>query len=233
MLVHNEGNSSPWPLVVAGAVLMPTLLVLGTLIQPWVDPVDLWRDPLAVAALRSRAAAEIRCCPVYMGMASQVLVMVWGAAAGIALAASLLLFRLGQAVNARFLLSAGVLTALLGVDDALMLHEASRQVIARGEIMIFAIYGLLAATHFFWFRNVIMERKPLVLGVSLLFLGASLMVDVLRDTPIIEDPLKAYGLFFWLAYHTGAAGEMLFEAAGVGVARTRPFGLQRILRAGR
>ena len=91
---HAKANSPPsritstptWVNVVA---VVPALLVcLAVALQPWINPDDLFRDPLAVAY---DAAAKGECCHAYYGMLSLLSGLLWCAGASISLFAATVL----------------------------------------------------------------------------------------------------------------------------------------------
>ena len=73
------------------ALVPATFLILGAAFQPWIDPADLFRDPLAVAELKGAA-----CCKVYDGAISSLGIIGWMTPAAISLFAAGVLLSLAQ-----------------------------------------------------------------------------------------------------------------------------------------
>ncbi|MEM8688995.1 MAG: hypothetical protein AAGF81_16810, partial [Pseudomonadota bacterium] len=73
------------------AFVPATLLILGAAFQPWIDPADLFRDPLAVAELKGTA-----CCKVYDGAISSLGIIGWMAPAAVSLFVAGVLMSLAQ-----------------------------------------------------------------------------------------------------------------------------------------
>jgi hypothetical protein len=92
------------------------LAIIGTVIISSVTGVslsDITRDVVAVTDTH-----------LYVGALSTTGLMLWAAASGICLVSAAALIGLPQCRGAvQFLLYAGILSALLGLDDAFLLHE--------------------------------------------------------------------------------------------------------------
>jgi hypothetical protein len=202
-------------------VLPPLLINAFVLLQPWTDPVELFRDPLAVAgskfrqAVRASGGPDLYCCPYWLGVVSNVGILVWAATAGalfIALADSWLRSSLRSSAS-RFLLAAFLLTTLLAVDDVLQIHE-QRNLIGglKGEVFLFPLFGLLAGSYVL-FRDFIRTSYLPVLILAVLCFGISISVDLFltpgRTTILIEDSAKLFGIFLWAAYHLMIALEVV------------------------
>ena len=98
---------------------LPLVFMAAVVLQPWIDPADLLRDPLAVAELK-----PAECCKVYYGAVSNLGVLLWTAGAAIALFGAGLALALGRpAGEAGLLLAAGMLTGFLAIDDLFLVHE--------------------------------------------------------------------------------------------------------------
>ena len=108
-----------WAGVLYGlAIVLPCLVMLAVWAQPWVPVYELLGDPKAVAEW-----AEY-CCHTYYGIVSNLGVLVWWLAAAISGFTAIVLFaRDGFSEDCRFLASAALFTAILTLDDFLILHE--------------------------------------------------------------------------------------------------------------
>ena len=200
--------STPW-WVYAIAVLPPLLLCSAVLLQPWIPPADLFRDPLSVA---HDAAAKGECCHAYYGFISLLGGLLWSAAAAIALFAATVLFTRQTAPTAqRFLLSAGLLTGMLMIDDVFQGHEfVYPTLFGISEPVTVGVYAVLLASHLWYFRQRIIEVGPGLLVVALVAFAVSVLTDLFVSHEVVwqrggEDGSKLLGISSWTAFHWRAA----------------------------
>ncbi len=142
-----------------------------------------------------------------LGVVSNVGVLCWCAAAAACLLGAEVLRRQGSRSPVRpFLLSAGLLSGILLVDDLFMVHDwFVVYELHMDEKLLFAAYGLLLATFLTRFRDVILASDFLLLGLALGFFAISLGVDALapdtlRMQHVYEDGAKLLGIVSWLGY---------------------------------
>lgn len=183
-------------LLSAMASLAAVLLVL-MINRVWQVPVGvLMRDVFAVAGQ-----------PVYIGLISNVGILLWAAAATIWAVCWFVLRGDTQARRmARFCFWSLGFTLFLLLDDALMFHDELLPLLfgAREGVIIVGM-GFIALAYGLRFgRQMITETAfvPALLAAG--FLGASLLYD--KITPfgelqtLVEDGLKLAGIIFWLTY---------------------------------
>ena len=101
--------------------------------------------------------------------------------------------------------AAALLSAYLALDDFFLLHDyVFPESLHIPEGLALAVTLGAAAFFLVRFRRVLLvSRTRLVLGVALLFLGASVVVDALpglHGKGTIEDSLKLVGIATWLYY---------------------------------
>jgi hypothetical protein len=157
-----------------------------------IPPKELTTDPASVSGL-----------PSYIGSVTFVFVIMWSVTASISTMGAILLPK-----NIRrfwFLLSAGIFTSLLTLDDAFQIHQIS-------ENVIFSIYFLFVLIFLLYFHKEILGTTcfPL-LGISLLWMAASMVTDVFTDHVFIADILKLFGAAYWLAYFSRTALHFIKE----------------------
>lgn len=169
----------------------------------------LYRDPNAVAKQ-----------PFVIGWFSTLGVLAWATAATCALFAGALAHRAGR--PALGLLCFGVLSALLCLDDALMLHEEKGLIGYLGlpETPLYALYtGLLLFGLARW--RVEDPRAGFVVPfLALACLAASLSIDQLADigiatSPIVEDVAKSVGLSYWAVFVVASSWRTVTASKGV------------------
>lgn len=189
------------------SLVPPAILVAIGAVQPWVPPVELFRDPLAVAA-----DAGSGCCHVYFGFFSNLGVLLWCSAASVCFFASMLLIqRKADRRKILFMVSAGLFTSLLLFDDLFLAHEVIYpKVLGVDENYVFAAYVILAAIYLSFFRNLIVRNGYSLMLLSLILFAISIFVDIFFGEAgvlrrIAEDGAKFIGIATWTAFHFRAA----------------------------
>ena len=176
--------------------------------------VDLLRDTTATLG-----------APFYIGLVSNVGLLLWGAATTICLFTASVASRTGcPAADARHFLAGAAVSAWLLLDDALLLHEQvfpEHLGLAGGWSLIVgsgAMAFFLIGSH-----RVIRAGDYPVLLAALMLLGASVTMDQLHDMQllgplilhsddletVLEDTLKLLGIAMWLIYFTLCAHDLL------------------------
>jgi len=144
--------------------------------------------------------------PYYAGWVSQLNIMAWAAAAALSAAVAYL-----QKVRRGWMLGFAALLTLLGLDDALMLHEwgVHGLVPEKAFFAVYAVLGLALLSRLHW-------RDP----VTSLFVagGVCLAVSITIDqvSPHIfltEDSFKLLGTLLWLAIPLLSLARVRDEAA--------------------
>jgi hypothetical protein len=192
-------------LVLWGPVIGALLLSVGVGVQPWVDARLLFLDPLA-------AAQTAPCCHAYFGAMSTLGVFGWAMAAGLcALTAAVLAARGDR--QAGFFLAALALTALLGLDDALMIHETVGPRLGVAQNLLLAVYAVLGVVYLWPARRRLFEPGGALLIVAIAGFGVSLGIDVVLSdaqawVAVVEDAAKFVGITAWLMFH----GSIAFNA---------------------
>ncbi|WP_448336469.1 hypothetical protein [Chloroflexus aurantiacus] len=183
--------------LVGGATLIVAccVAVVWLAARLWhINPVILLRDIYVVVGAEP-----------YAGLISNIGVLGWCVAATIWSITVYLLHphradpRYGLAV------SAGVITAILLIDDGWMLHEyLLPQLTGLGEKVFLAGYALLAIVFAGYALPRMLQTDYLLAGIAAGCLGTSYLIDiVLPFTPhhtLYEDLAKFSGIIFWAAY---------------------------------
>lgn len=198
-------------------VAAPPVLAAATLLQPWIDPALLWVDPIQQAnrlaqAERSGVIGSVRCCPYYVGAASQFGVLAWMLAAGFSGVAALIAAGAALWRAAWFFLSAAAISAMLGMDDAILLHEQLQYHVPGGKALIIAGYAMIVGGHLVIFRDMALSRRAPLLIAALGLFAASILLD--RIVPAdgaaaFEDALKFVGASWWAGFHLLTAHDLL------------------------
>lgn len=174
---------APLGWVVAAAALA-LLLVVADLAG--VPPEELTPDPNSVAEQSA-----------YVGVLSTLGVMLWGSMAAACLLAGAVLRGSGEpSSGSRFMLATGALFALLGVDDAALIHEnVAPDSLGVPQRVVLGAYLALVAGWLVAFRAELSRSRPALLLCAAPCFAASLAVDFVDASRVVEDYFKYAGMF--------------------------------------
>jgi hypothetical protein len=185
------------------------------------DVEALMRDPMATAGLAPLT-----------GLVSNLGVLAWCSAAATTLFGGWFLHRSRPGEHARFLLSLGVLTSYLGVDDFFQLHEELlRRYFGVSEKILYVALALIVLGYLVYFRQLMSTTSYPVLVASLVCLSVSVSIDAVFEPflrglgpgrILLEDGSKWLGIVAWSSYAVRTAFDFLVaETLGKG---PRPVG---------
>lgn len=175
-------------------------------------------------ALYTRDPADITGTSPFLGVLSNVCILLWCATAAICFFASAVLKGQDKLRMAVFFLLAGLVTGMLLLDDLFLLHErVFPELFHWRQRYIYLAYAALVTGYLVLFRKIVWRSHPLLLALALCFFGLSLAVDGLAAKgagPIplhhlYEDGCKLFGLVGWLGYF----GRTALLAVGLPAAR--------------
>ena len=196
------------------ALVPATFLILGAAFQPWIDPADLFRDPLAVAELKGAA-----CCKVYDGAISSLGIIGWMTPAAISLFAAGVLLSSAQKPQGSvlFFIYAGLFTAFLGSDDLFLVHENVLPAFGVPELATYGAYALIGIGYLATSWRLILTHRFVLFGGAIALLATSVLIDRLLHSDnvwrlIIEDGAKFVGISMWMAFHIDAAWNTLIRS---------------------
>ncbi len=162
----------------------------------------------------TRDPVQVMDAPFYTGLISNAGVLVWCAAAVMALFAGALLPRSPERrEQKRFLLWSGVLTLGVMLDDLFILHDQVFPDLFHVHEQVF-YFGYVAAggLYIIRFRRVIFGPDVPLLVLATAFMGISLIMDqwhmlltvfgrmIIPENFLIEDGAKLLGQVTWMAY---------------------------------
>lgn len=189
------------------------VVLAGAVALAWAGGIpleDVAADPTSVAGT-----------DLAVGALTRVEVLVWIAAAGIAVAAGWW-GRRSSAPEAPVLLAFGGAAAVLTADDALLIHEAAAKAgLPRGSLQ--AVYGA-AVLYLLWRFRVPLSATPwILLIVACGWLASSAIIDALLDNwngerlalNLTEDALKLFGILTWSLF-------LVIVARALALSLTRP-----------
>ncbi len=199
----------PLPVII-GLILAVTGILIGgvLLLHFWKEvPIgNLTRDPNRISGL-----------PPYTGFVSQLGIFIWSAAATVCLfCVSVLSFDENQKKLKLFLLISGLLTLMLGLDDALMLHESVfPRLLGIPQDIVIDTYVVFMLLYLFRFHRVILETEYSLMAIALVFFFISVLLDEVKPAGInpyfMEDGAKLIGLLSWLAYFVRVGGNIVSQ----------------------
>lgn len=191
----------------AGCAALTAFLVLLRALD--VDTLLLGRDPTAASGTEP-----------WVGALSQLGLLMWGAACGICLVAGLAM-RVSDPDQSGFLLWTAALTALLGTDDAYLIHEAvAPESIGIPEPAMFLVLGGAVLGWLVCFHDRIAESDWPLLLLAAALLGASVAIDFVGAIPaLLEDSTKYASIAAFAAWCLAEAIRLLRDSAS---GRRRP-----------
>lgn len=179
-------------IIIVSAVLVGTVLFLH--FWKGVPIGNLTRDPNTVAS-----------APLYTGFFSQIGVFLWSASAAVCIFGANALSKHPHILKIkRFLIISGILTLVLGFDDAFLLHESFFPHFGVPEETVLASYAGFVLFYLVKSYSVILNTEYILLGMALGFFGISCALDLINpqgiDPYLFEDSAKLAGIVSWLAY---------------------------------
>ena len=164
----------------------------------------------------------------YIGLVSNIGVLLWSSTAAICIFSYALLRNSLENKDLKlFILFAGLITGYLLLDDFFLFHEQMSDRIP--EAVIFAVYIIVVLCYLVRFRTKILRTEFSLLLLAGILFGLSLAVDVLHDMAIfmylgnmrvfIEDGFKFLGIVTWFTYFARTCFLSLKEA---GVLKRQP-----------
>jgi hypothetical protein len=199
-------NTSSFPFSYFKSTTSAILLILGIsgfLISPvvllhnfgGVEFDELTRDPVAFLG-----------GSVYTGFLSQVGILLWAAVSSICIFGSYCLPKIAQSSNIKnYLLASGLITLMLGLDDAFQIHENLSTHFGIPEKLVFLCYIFFMCAYIFKFYSLISKTEHILLEIGFLFFSFSILLDTIESpAPIIyllEDGAKLAGIVSFLSYY--------------------------------
>ena len=190
------------------AIYIPTLALLIALVL-----VSFSYD-IPIGAF-TRDAAAIKKFHPFVGILSNLGILVWCAAATICFFTATILWQTIQQELARFLFTSGLLTLALLLDDLFMFHELlAEQLFSLSEKIVYLVYGLATLTYLCLFRRLILQTTLPLLCLAFFFFATSIAIDEIFHhwleplrawVYLFEDGAKFLGLVSWCGYFANHA----------------------------
>ena len=185
-------------------LIVPLIIVMIAIYQPYVDPKQFFLDPLSAA----KSVSSEQCCSPHLGAISNLGVLMWAFSAGICLFSAYLTYSLKFALKySFFLLNSGIISFMLMFDDMFLGHEKIYPYFfGIEEEYLMLIYGLSILGYIIFSYQVILQLDFFLLITSLFFFCLSILIDVgySGNSPVLkpygEDLNKLLGISFWTAF---------------------------------
>lgn len=193
---------------VIGSLLLSLIMILlvygaGRYFQ--LELSDLTRDPSAV--LKG---------PAYVGFLSNLGIFFWSASAVICFFTSWLLRSSGDLSGyPGMLFWSGMLSLMLGFDDAFQLHEKFFSNIRYVPEELFFLFYFVCTVMITWvYRANFFKTDYLIWSSAMLAFALSIVIDkkiwvIQNDRAFYEDAFKFTGIVIWTVYYLRTAGDLL------------------------
>lgn len=201
------------------SVLFATLMMISlAAIQPWIDPRWLFLDGQTVGEMSGD------CCHVYDGAFSMLGIMLWASTAALASFSAIIFQQLYQRVDAKFALQAMLLSSILAIDDAYLLHEIVLPKLGLPQELVLLGIGILTLTYLVANARRLIRSNPWLLIFSLSAFVFSVAIDQVFHSldpvfVVFEDGAKLMGIVAWFLFHLNAFSDTLIS--GLRNAKTR------------
>ncbi len=120
--------------------------------------------------------ASLADIPVYIGMLSNLGIVIWGAAFAICVFTTAILW--GRSEWVRFFVGAGALTLVLWLDDMFMIHDRILPDMGIPEVVYVLFYAVAALAFMVGLRHFLRNTDYALLLIAVGLLGASVVFDV-------------------------------------------------------
>lgn len=157
----------------------------------------------------TRDPADITLSSPFIGIVSNICILLWCATAAICFFAFSALHNQAHGKMAAFFLFSGLITSVLLLDDLFLLHERIfPEYFHWRQRYIYVSYVSIVLAHLIAFRKVILKSNFIILGMALVFFLLSVVVDCISAKMgeflpffhLYEDGFKLFGLASWLGY---------------------------------
>ncbi len=169
----------------------------------------------------TRDPADITLSSPFIGIVSNLCILLWCATAAISFFAFLTLKKQGLEKMAVFFLLSGFITSLLLLDDLFLLHERIfPQWFHWRQRYIYISYVSIVLVYLVAFRKTILKSNFIMLALALGFFLLSVVVDCISAkmedfipfSHLYEDGFKLFGLASWLGYYAQTALQAISQA---------------------
>ncbi|WP_051469967.1 hypothetical protein [Fischerella sp. PCC 9605] len=158
-------------------------------------------------AYLTRDPAAILGQPFYIGLLSNIGILLWCSCAAICIFSFFVLKKDIKKKESKFLLFSGLLSSILLIDDLLMVHEdVFPNYLHISEKLFFLGYAVILSLYLINFVETIVKTDFIILILAFAFFGMSIVSDTLFSNInnnymfLFEDGAKLLGIVTWFIY---------------------------------
>ncbi|MEP7168782.1 MAG: hypothetical protein ABI855_05375 [Bacteroidota bacterium] len=188
-------NITPLLIIIFAATLVVLSIVILAGLEYNIQLNHFTKDPV-----------QIMNAPFYLGLFSNIGVLLWCGSAVICFFARSFIPKTEQNKPARiFLFCSGLVTMMLMTDDLFLFHEeVFPKYLDIPEKGVFVIYSNILLLYALLFRETIFKTDYVILGLAFFLIGGSTFVKripmpIPEDT-FLEDAVKLFGIICWFTY---------------------------------
>ena len=151
----------------------------------------------------TRDSAAVTSTPSYVGILSSLGAILWGVNVAVCMFGYALMPAKLKHLRL-FLLCSALFSAMLGIDDLMMLHDGVLSDIMYAELVMYSGYILFAISYIVIFAEDILNTRYLLLAAALGCFGFSMFMDQIfaasEMVTFVEDGFKFMGIIIWTLY---------------------------------
>lgn len=162
--------------------------------------------------LMTADAGAVEASPV-AGIMSNIGILVWASGAGTTIFASFF----ARGWRARLLRVGGLVTLVLAVDDALMLHDEALPALGIPEAVLLGVLGLTVLGFLVTFRRQILAGPRVFITLAIVAFVLMLVLDtleplgLLKGHALIEEGFKLFAILNWTGYFVVLAAQAVID----------------------
>jgi hypothetical protein len=186
-----------------GFLFLPLLILAAAVVQPYLDPEQLFRDPLTAVM----HVAPENCCEPYLGLISNLGVLLWHSAATVCI---FMVFLMRDTKAERryilFMFSSGLISIIFMIDDFFLAHEKIYPLLfGITEKSIMLSYVLLLFIYTLTFFKIILQVGALLFFLSMGLFALAVWIDIFYPTGgmmqrLGEDGTKFIAISTWTGF---------------------------------
>jgi hypothetical protein len=174
------------------------------------------------------------------GFLSNLGILLWCTTASICLFAAVPLANLKGREVFRFLVSSGLLSGYLLLDDLFLIHETlAPRYVGVDERAIYVVLALAILAYLVAFRRLILRTRCVMLLAAVGLLAASVVIDTILEPWLeqldhwkflLEDGCKWLGIAGWCSYYVSTSHQLLVTNLDGAGDLTETTGMPRMIR---
>jgi hypothetical protein len=162
------------------------------------------RDPIAIVGGHP-----------FMGVLSNIGILFWCSSTAICFFCTAIIWKNEKKRSlVSFLFFSGLITSLLMIDDFFLFHDfVFPNYLHISEECIYIAYMITVSIFLILFRHTILQTDYIILCLSLVFFGLSILFDIIpvyiSGHLLLEDGFKFFGIVSWMLYFIRVCSQCL------------------------